>query len=109
MADTSTTASPRQAVKWQAILQGGQKLTGGTGSNFDVNVSAVTVPLVELFTVSGTTFSDTMYVANGKETWYENGKEWTATFPLEYTLQDGSTLTITRNSDSAGDLTYTQQ
>ncbi|WP_436664236.1 hypothetical protein ACOALA_04115 [Alicyclobacillus acidoterrestris] len=106
---TSTTATPIVAVKWQAILQGAAKLTGGTGDPSDVNVSAVPAPLVELFTVSGTQSSDTLYIAGGKEEWFRNGQAFAPVFPLLYTLSDGSTLTIARNSNTAGDLTYTQQ
>jgi hypothetical protein len=98
-----------QATKWQAILTDGTKLTGGTNDPSDVNVSAVPAPLVKLFTISHTTFSDTMYISGGVERWYHNGRPFTQTFPAQYLLADGTTLTLTRNSDAAGDLTYTQQ
>ncbi|WP_067924887.1 hypothetical protein [Alicyclobacillus shizuokensis] len=102
-------STPIQAVKWLAQLQGGGKLSGGQGDPSDVNVSAVPVPLILLFTVSGTQSSDTLYLTNSQEQWYRDGKPFTPTFPLVYTLADGSTLTITRNSDTSGDLTITQE
>jgi hypothetical protein len=98
-----------QAVKWLAQLQGGGKLSGGQGDPSDVNVSAVPVPLILLFTVSGTTSSDTLYLANNTEHWYRGGRPFTPTFPLVYSLSDGSTLTIDRNSEAAGDLTFIQE
>lgn len=98
-----------QAVKWLAQLQGGGKLSGGQGDPSDVNVSAVPVPLILLFTVSGTTSSDTLYLHDGNETWFRSGRPFTPVFPLVYTLADGSTLTIARNSDTAGDLILTQE
>ncbi|GMA48666.1 hypothetical protein GCM10025857_39760 [Alicyclobacillus contaminans] len=101
-------ADPIAAVKWLAQLQGGGKLSGGQGDPSDVNVSAVPVPLILLFTVSGTQSSDTLYLANSQEHWYRAGQPFTPTFPLQYSLADGSTLTIARNSDTAGDLSLSQ-
>jgi hypothetical protein len=98
-----------QAVKWLAQLQGGGKLSGGQGDPSDVNVSAVPVPLILLFTVSGTQSSDTLYLVNNTENWYRDGRPFAPTFPLAYTLADGSILTIARNSDTPGDLTFTQE
>ncbi|MFB5192650.1 hypothetical protein [Alicyclobacillus fastidiosus] len=106
---TQNAPTPTQAVKWLAQLTNGTSLTGGDNMSFDVNVSAVPPNEVKLFTVSGTTFADTMYLNAGTETWYHSGVVFTPSFPLLYTLADGTTLTIARNSDTPGDLTYTQQ
>lgn len=106
---TTTTQTPTQAVRWIAQLNNGAQMIGGDNMSYDVNVSAVPPSEVKLFTVSGTTYSDTMYLNEGKETWYHNGAVFTPEFPLLYTLADSTTLTIARNSDTPGDLVYTQQ
>lgn len=84
-----------QATMWQAQLTDGSKLRGGQTNFFasDVNVSAVPLDQVRVFTIAHNTFSDTLYVPTG--VWYKNGKPWT-TRPeiVEYTLQDGSILTV---------------
>ncbi|KEO81487.1 hypothetical protein [Tumebacillus flagellatus] len=99
-----------QATKWQVTMIDNGKLYGGTGDPSDVNVSAVAPDLVKQFCVSSSVEpSDSMYLISGKERWYRGGRSFTPLFPLTYSLADGTTLTIVRNSEAAGDLFYTQQ
>lgn len=84
-----------QATMWQAQLTDGSKLRGGQTNFFstDVNVSAVPLDQLKVFTIGHNTFADTFYAPTG--VWYKNGKPWT-TRPaiVEYTMQDGSILTV---------------
>lgn len=83
------------ATMWQAQLSDGSKLRGGQTNFFvsDANVSAVPLDQVKVFTISHNTYSDTLFVPTG--VWYKNGKPWTIRPPIvEYTLQDGSVLTV---------------
>jgi hypothetical protein len=96
-----------QATMWQAQLTDGSKLRGGQTNLFpdDLNVSAVPVEQIKVFTIAHNTFSDTYYAPT--RTWYKNGKPWTdRTATVEYLMQDGSLLTVTQLT---GGLSLTQQ
>lgn len=82
-----------QATKWLAQLSDGSKMTGGQNMTTDVNVSAVPIDQIKVFTVAHNTFSHTYYAPT--KTWYKDGKVWTDyPYPQEYTLADGSVLTV---------------
>lgn len=86
-----------QATKWTAQLTDGTKLRGGQSNLYpdDLNVSAVPVSQIKVFTIAHNTFSDTYYKA--LDTWYHNGVPVAANYPRDYIMGDGSLLTVDIN------------
>jgi hypothetical protein len=87
-------SDPIQATQWLAQLTDGTKMRGGQTNLFptDLNVAAVPIPQIKVFTISHNTFADTYY--KPLNTWYHNGKVMTFAYPTEYIMQDGSILTV---------------
>lgn len=86
---------PIQATKWQAQLTDGTKMEGGQPYSWDVNVSAVPVDQIKVFTIAHNTFAHTYYAPT--QTWYKDGKPWPSpgyAYPTQHQLQDGSILTV---------------
>jgi hypothetical protein len=102
-------SEPIQATCWMAQLTDGTKLRGGQTNlfNTDVNVSAVPVNALKVFSVSHNTFTDTYFAPWNK--WFHDGKPWQGDYPYpqQYLMQDGSTLTVDYDNE-AGHLVLTQ-
>lgn len=83
-----------QATSWKAQLTGGIKMRGGQQNLYpdDLNVSAVPIDQITVFTIAHNTFSDTYFKA--LNTWYHNGVPFIFPYPNDYTMQDGSALTV---------------
>lgn len=99
-----------QATSWLAQLTDGTKMRGGQTNLFpdDQNVAAVPIDQIKVFTVAHNIFSHTYYKPLNK--WYKDGKLWPAPgypYPMEYTMQDGSELTVGFDS-ATGLLTLAQ-
>lgn len=89
-----------EATYWQAQLTDGTKMRGGQTNLFpdDLNVSAVPVEQIKVFSICHNTFTDTYYAP--AKTWYKNGKPWTGRpQTVEYVMQDGSVLSVTQQSN----------
>lgn len=86
-----------QATYWQAQLTDGSKLRGGQQNLFiyDVNVSAVPIDQMKLFSVVHNTYTWTYYVPT--KTWYKDGKSAPFAYPAEFIMGDGSLLTVNKN------------
>lgn len=83
-----------QATYWESKYTDGTTKDGGRQDLYstDVNVSQVDVTQLEQFSIAGNTNTDTYYVPWGK--WYRNGVEYAYTYPMQYGMHDGTTLTV---------------
>jgi hypothetical protein len=84
-----------EGTYWQAQLADGTKMQGGSGFVGDVNVGAVPIDRMRVFTVAHNTYSHTYYAPT--KTWYKDGKPWVTPayeYPTTYTLKDGTSLTV---------------
>lgn len=70
-----------------------------------VNVSAVPLDQLKMFTIAHNTFSHSFYVPIKQ--WYKDGVRWNNyPYPQPYELPDGTTLTV--EADANGNLVLTQ-
>ena len=96
-----------QMTCWTAQLYDGTKFRGGQSQLFqnDVNVAAVPVELIKIFSIGHNTGAHTYHVPS--LTWYKNGLPWpTRPDPMEYIMQDQTLLTV--SMDANGGLVLSQ-
>lgn len=89
---------PLQATKWKAQLKDRSILTGGGGYAWDVNVSAVQVDQIALFSVIHNEWTYTYYAPLNQ--WYKDGKPVNFTYPTQFRMADGSILTVDWNAST---------
>lgn len=90
----------QQATFWQAQLADISRMRGGQQNLFpdDLNVAAVPVDVMKTFTVAHNLYCYTYYAP--LKTWYKDGKVTQFTYPAEFTMADGSKLTVDKDSTS---------
>lgn len=84
----------KQATYWYAQLTDGTKLRGGQQHKYenDLNINAVPIELLKILSLVHNTYTDTYY--QPWDTWYTDGKPVQYLYPTEYTMQDGSIVTL---------------
>ncbi|WP_134682575.1 hypothetical protein [Brevibacillus migulae] len=83
-----------EATNWQAQLKDGSRLRGGQSNlmYYDVNVGAVPIDQMIIFSVGHNTGCFTYYVPT--KTWYYDGKVTDFAYQKQFSMYDGSILTV---------------